>query len=74
MLLNIKLFASFQTGRFAVEQRECLVETSIADIADELRIPRGEIGIILVGGRHVELDYRPTSGETVALFPLLGGG
>jgi hypothetical protein len=74
MPITIKLFASFQKGRFAAEQRECRPGTTIASIVDELGIAPAEIGVLLVGGRHVELEHVPAPGETIAIFPLLGGG
>lgn len=74
MVLNIKLFATFRNGRFAQEAKEFEEGTRIENIVSELGIPKEEIGIILVGGRHQGLDYEPNPGETIALFPLLGGG
>ncbi|MHB8058278.1 MAG: MoaD/ThiS family protein [Desulfuromonadaceae bacterium] len=32
------------------------------------------MGIILVNGRHVTLDYVLHDSETLSLFPLVGGG
>lgn len=74
MLLTIKLFATFRNGRFNQEAREYREGTRIGEIVDALGIPQEEIGIVLVGGRHQDLDYQPSEGETIALFPLLGGG
>lgn len=73
-MLTIKLFATFQKGRFETAQRECVPGTTLADIVDELGIARQEIGVLLVSGRHAELDHVPAAGDTVAIFPLVGGG
>jgi molybdopterin synthase sulfur carrier subunit len=72
--VTIKLFASFQKGRFAVESKEYPWATTVADIARDLRIPAGEIGVLLVNGRHVELDFCPAAGDVLAIFPVIGGG
>jgi molybdopterin synthase sulfur carrier subunit len=74
MLLTVKLFATFRSGRFDVAQLEEPAGVTVGMIVDELRIPRQEIGILLVSGRHADLDHRATAGETISIFPLLGGG
>jgi molybdopterin converting factor small subunit len=74
MQLTVKLFATFQKGRFAAARREYPPGTTIAAIVDELRIPRDEIGVLMVRGRHAELDHQPAPDDTVAIFPLVGGG
>jgi molybdopterin synthase sulfur carrier subunit len=74
MGVMIKLFATFQKGRFATQQRECPPGTTIATLVDELGIARAEIGVLLVGGRHADLEHVAAAGDTIAIFPLLGGG
>ena len=72
--MTIKLFASFQRGRFAVETRDYPPFTSVAEIAHDLKIPVTEIGVVLVNARHVELDFCPAAGDILAIFPVIGGG
>ncbi len=74
MPLTIKLFATFQRNRFDVASREYPPGTTLGAIVDDLGIPREEIGVLLVGGRHASLADAPVPGDTVAIFPLLGGG
>jgi sulfur-carrier protein len=74
MRLTIKLFATFQKNRFDVSPRDYPPGTTLAAIVDDLGILREEIGVLLVGGRHAELAHAPAPGDTVAIFPLLGGG
>ena len=74
MKLTIKLFASFRTGRFDVETADYPPGTSVADVVDSLKLPRVELGIMLINNRHVKLDHLLSDGDIVALFPLLGGG
>jgi sulfur-carrier protein len=72
--LTIKLFATFQRGRFDVAPLECPSGTSLGSIVDGLGIARDEVGILLVRGRHAELTHAPEPGDTISIFPLLGGG
>lgn len=74
MKVTVKLFASFRTNRFSIEEREYPEGTTVAQIVTELGLSEQELGIMLVNSRHVKLDRVLADGDTLALFPLLGGG
>ncbi len=74
MRVTVKLFASFRTGRFEIETVDYPPGTTVADVADVLKLPRNELGIMMINSRHVKLDRVLDEGDTLALFPLLGGG
>jgi molybdopterin converting factor small subunit len=74
MKVTIKLFASFRTGRFDIEIVDYPAGTTVADVADSLKLPQSELGIMLVNSRHVKLERVLVEGDALALFPLLGGG
>ena len=74
MNITVKLFASFRTGRFEIESMEYPDGTTVADVVDSLNLQQSELGIMLVNSRHVKLDHLLVEGETLAIFPLLGGG
>ncbi|RNC67815.1 MAG: MoaD/ThiS family protein [Desulfuromonadales bacterium] len=74
MNITVKLFATFRTGRFSIESRAYPEGTSVADVVRELNLPEKELGIMMVNSRHVKLDHQLAEGDTLALFPLLGGG
>ena len=74
MTITVKLFASFRTGRFEIESGDYPDGTTVADVADRLKLPQSELGIMLVNNRHVKLERPLADGDTLALFPLLGGG
>jgi molybdopterin synthase sulfur carrier subunit len=74
VVVTVKLFATFQQGRFEVAERELAPGTTVGALLDQLGIPRAELGVLLVSGRHAELDRVPSPGETISIFPLLGGG
>ena len=74
MRVTVKLFANFRNGRFDIEEKEYPGESSVLSIVHALQIPPEEIGIILLNGRHAELKEAPSAGDTLSIFPLLGGG
>lgn len=74
MKITVKLFASFRAGRFDIETGDYPDGTTVADVADSLKLPQPELGIMMVNSRHVKLERLLIDGETLALFPLLGGG
>lgn len=74
MNVTVKLFASFRAGRFDIETGDYPAGTTVADVADQLNLPQSELGIMMVNNRHVKLGHILVDGDTLALFPLLGGG
>jgi molybdopterin synthase sulfur carrier subunit len=74
MQVTVKLFATFQRGRFVAARRDYPAGTTFAAIADDLGIARQEIGVLLVGGRHADLERSASEDDVVSMFPLLGGG
>jgi len=74
MKITIKLFATFRTDRFTIEEREYPDGTTVGAIVTELGLPVEQLGIMMVNSRHVPIDRVLADGETLALFPLLGGG
>lgn len=74
MKVTVKLFASFQIGRFKKEEREYPEQTRIATIIEELKIPPEEVGILLVNSVHAKADKALAAGDVLAIFPLVGGG
>jgi molybdopterin converting factor small subunit len=74
MNVTVKLFASFRTGRFEIEKRVYASGTTVGAVVRELGLSEGELGIMLVNSRHVKLEHQLADGDTLAIFPLLGGG
>ncbi len=74
MNITVKLFASFRAGRFDIQTGDYPPGTTVADVADSLNLPQSELGIMMINHRHVKLERVLVEGETLALFPLLGGG
>ncbi|GAW93269.1 MoaD/ThiS family protein [Calderihabitans maritimus] len=74
MKITVKLFATLRTGRFKVETREYNPGTTVGEVIKDLNIAEEEAALILVNGRHAQLDYQLSEGDTLSLFPPLGGG
>lgn len=74
MRVTIKLFASFQKDRSAREEREVADGTRVRQIVEALGIEAGEVGVVMVNGRHVEFDDELRPDDVLAIFPVIGGG
>ena len=74
MKITVKLFASFRVGRLAIAQKEFPEGTTVAKIVAEEGLPVKDMGATLVNGRHVGMEHVLNEGDTLAFFPLAGGG
>ena len=74
MNITVKLFAGFRENRFKAEERPLPQGFTIADLLSELGIAGPELGVALINARHVAPEQVLQDGETVSLFPKVGGG
>jgi molybdopterin converting factor small subunit len=74
MQITVKLFATFRIGHFAEEIQEYPAGTRIAEVIGKLQIPEPQVGMIMLNNRHAEPDQELHEGDTLAIFPLVGGG
>jgi len=74
MQVTIKLFANFRNNRFNKEVRTITPGVTVGAIVSELALTEEEVGVILINGRHSNLDQPLTEGDILSLFPLVGGG
>lgn len=74
MRITIKLFATFRDQRFKVDVRELPENSRVEDVLCLLNITAEEVAICLVNGRDGNLDQLLLDGDTLALFPPVGGG
>jgi sulfur-carrier protein len=74
MKVTVKLFATFRIGRFGEINKEYDAGTTVGDVLKELSLPADEIGATLINHRHVEEDQQLKDGDTLSIFPLVGGG
>lgn len=74
MNITVKLFATFRNGRFKVALQEHPQGACCRSIMLGLGLTEEQIGVVLVNGRHAVLDQLLHEGDTLAMFPLVGGG
>jgi len=73
MRVTVKLFATFREGRFVEETREYAPAATVADAVSDLAL-EGKVAIIFLNNRHARPDQPLSDGDTLALFPPVGGG
>lgn len=73
MKITVKLFASLRKGRFDEKVMEFSDTISAGEICKKLGIIENPL-ILLVNSKHVDLDYFLSDGDTISIFPLVGGG
>lgn len=74
MHVTVKLFATFRNGRFKIAEQELPEGTDCRRVVLDLGLTEEEIGIIMINGRHGVLEQKLSAGDTLSLFPLVGGG
>ena len=74
MRVTVKLFATFRDGRFKVEEQELSEGSCVLDVIQPLNIKPEELAICLVNGKDAKGHTMLKDGDTLALFPPVGGG
>lgn len=74
MRITIKLFATLRQGRFDIDTLDLPSGTKIIDVVQRLGIPEKEVTLIFVNGLHRNLISELHDGDTLAMFPPVGGG
>jgi molybdopterin converting factor small subunit len=79
MEIDVRVFATLRRYLPDLAIGEALHMTgsegdSLADICDQLGIPRSEVKITLQNSVKVELDALAHEGDRIAFFPAVGGG
>lgn len=71
--VTVKLFAELREGRFEVENSEVADQSRVTDVVQSLNIPSEQVRICLVNGKDATIDHVVQNGDTVSLFPAVGG-
>lgn len=74
MHITVKLFATLRRGRFDREIMDFPGSPKVIDIVRRLAIPEKQAAIIFINSRHGGFDSELHEGDTLALFPPIGGG
>ncbi|MDD2384773.1 MAG: MoaD/ThiS family protein [Sulfurospirillaceae bacterium] len=73
--ITVKLFAQYRENRFKVESRTYAEGITAGDIIEELGVTKVlPLGVLMVNSRHEKEEYHLKDGDTLALFPKVGGG
>ena len=74
MRVIVKLFATLREGRFSVETLDLEAGATAANIVRRLNISEKEAALIFRNGRHADLSAQLADGDTLSIFPPIGGG
>ena len=73
-MIEVRVFATLRQGRDKVTMLSPEGITCAGDILALMNIPREEVSILLINGFHQKPETPVKDGDTVALFPPVGGG
>ncbi len=74
MRIAVKLFATLREGRFDTTTLDVSNDSTTRDIIRHLGIRDEEAALILVNGKHGDLETVLSEGDSLAIFPPIGGG
>ena len=77
--VEVRLYASLRRFHSSPGSSEPLLmslesETKLGDVLDKLKVPREEIGVLMVNGILQKESHILQDGDRVGIFPLIGGG
>jgi len=72
--IRIKLAGVFRINRFKEEERCYPFGITVREVVEDLRLPEHLLGIVVINDVHAGTEDVLRDGDTLALFPLLGGG
>jgi molybdopterin converting factor small subunit len=74
MHVTVKLFATLRKDRFDERELELADGVTAGEIIDMIAVPPTEVTLIFINGRHSVPEAKLADGDTLALFPPIGGG
>jgi len=72
--ITVKLVGLFRIDRFKEEVFDYPSGTRALEVIENLKLPKGVIGIILINGMHASDQDILNEGDTLSILPLLDGG
>ncbi len=77
--LEVRLFANLRDYHPEIGRGDSLHiklddHARMSDLIAQLKVPRKEISMMMVNGKHVKEDHPLKDGDRVGIFPLIGGG
>ena len=74
MLIKVRLFATLRDGRGKELELQMGSSPTVRDILSMLHIKREDVALLLINGRDGSFDIPLSEGDTVSMFPPVGGG
>jgi len=74
MHVIIKLFATLREGRFEEKIMDFPESVNIEQVIRQIDLPEKVVSLIFVNGRHADFNSPVYEGDTVSIFPPVGGG
>lgn len=74
MKITVKLFATLRIGRFEQEELDIAGGTTVFQVIETLAIRPDEAAILFLNGRHAAAQQALSDGDTLSIFPPIGGG
>jgi len=76
---EVRLYASLRKYHSNPGSSEALVmelddKAKLGNLLDKLKIPREEVGVLMVNGKWEKESYLLQDGDRIGIFPLIGGG
>lgn len=77
--VEVRLFASLRKYHPSAGDSDAFnldldAQAELGDLVTELKIPRQEIGVLMVNGKWQKENYTLKDGDRIGIFPLIGGG
>lgn len=73
MDVTVKLFADLREGKPKETKAELADQTTIKEVIESLDILPEDVAISMVNGRDANQDQSLQAGDTLSLFPPVGG-
>ncbi len=74
MKVTVKLFATLKKDYFESREFDCADGTTVRSLLDSSGIKDREYHITFVNGRHADRNEKLKDGDTLSVFPAVGGG
>lgn len=74
MFVEVKTFATLRSLYPSVTQMKIQVGETVGTLVDRLSIPREKITIIFINNVHGTFESMVENGDSIGLFPPIGGG
>jgi sulfur carrier protein len=73
MEVNVKLFTGSQEGQYDVSKTKLANHSCVIDVINKYGLPEEEVYICYINGLDADKDQVLQNGDTVFLYPKIGG-